>query len=309
MTDEGDLKDYLGVRIERKGNKVVLTQPRMIQRILAMTGLPVNDTKAKVKTFDTPADSNKILQRDSNGKPRKHAWNYRAAVGALSYLQSMSRPDLTYCTHQAARFSNEQKLSHEEHVKRIVRYLWLTKDKGLEFEPDVSKGFECHVDADWAGNWHKDFSDDPSTALSRTGFVISYAGCPIIWKSCMQGLVALSTCESEYIALSTALREVIALMNLLKELKSHNIPVPFSTPKVKCRVFEDNAGCIELATNHKARPRTKHLSVRLHHFRDHVKRGDIVIEHVSTTMQVADIMTKPLARDPFRKLRKMLMGW
>ena len=51
------------------------------------------------------------------------------------------------------------------------------------------------------------------------GFVIMYAGCPIIWKISMQKLVALSTTEAEYIALSSALREVIAIINLLEELK------------------------------------------------------------------------------------------
>jgi hypothetical protein len=44
---------------------------------------------------------------------------------------------------------------------------------------------------------------------SRTGYVITYSNCPVIWASKLQTQVALSTTESEYIALSTALREVI----------------------------------------------------------------------------------------------------
>jgi len=86
----------------------------------------------------------------------------------------------------------------------------------------------------------------------------------------MQTLIALSTTEAELIALSTALHEVIHLMNLLKELAERGIPVPFTTPKIKCRVFEDNAACIEVAKEPKLRPRTKHMAVQLFHFRDHV---------------------------------------
>ena len=76
-----------------------------------------------------------------------------------------------------------------------------------------------------------------------------------------------------------------------------------------CKVFEDNKSCIEIATNHKTRPRTKHLSVRLHHFRSFVQARLINIVHVSTHEQVADIFTKPLPRDQFRYLRDILMGW
>jgi hypothetical protein len=125
----------------------------------------------------------------------------------------------------------------------------------------------------------------------------------------MQSLISLSTTEAEYIALSSALREVIAVMNLMNELKSRNFSVRSSVPKVICRVFEDNKSCIEIATNHRTRPRTKHLSVRLHHFRSNVLNKTISIEHISTKDQVADMFTKPLAHVQFHKLRSRLMHW
>ena len=145
--------------------------------------------------------------------------------------------------------------------------------------------------------------------MSQTGSVITYAGCPILWASKMQQLIALSTTEAEFIAMSTALREVISMMNLLTELKNRGIPIPFSKPKVRCKVFEDNAGAIVIAKEPKMRPRTKHLAVRLHHFRDHIKREDITVEHISTKEEIADMFTKPLLRDQFKKLREKLLGW
>ena len=85
-----------------------------------------------------------------------------------------------------------------------------------------------NVDADWAGNWLKTRPNDKTGALSCTGYIITYANCPIVWGSKMQSLVALSTTEAELIAMSTALREVIHLQNLLLELHGCNFPIPFT---------------------------------------------------------------------------------
>ena len=153
----------------------------------------------------------------------------------------MTRPDLAYAVHQCARFCNNPKLLHEQGLKRICRYLYLTRDQGLIFQPNLKDGFKCYVDADWAGNWLKTRPNDKTGALSRTGYIITYANCPIVWGSKMQSLVALSTTEAELIAMSTALREVIHLQNLLLELCGCNFPIPFTKPQVVCRTFEDNA--------------------------------------------------------------------
>ena len=96
---------------------------------------------------------------------------------------------------------------------------------------------------------------------------------------------------------------------MLEELKARNFPIHQATPKVKCKVFEDNGSCIEIATNHKTRPGTKHLSARLHHFRSHTLNKTITVEHVSTKHQLADVFTKALPRDQYMCLRNQIMGW
>jgi hypothetical protein len=94
----------------------------------------------------------------------------------------------------------------------------------------------------------KDIAEhDASTAQSRTGFVILFAGCPLIWGSRLQTEIALSTTEAEYIALSTVLRETIPFINLLQELKDMNFIDNYATPKILCKAFEDNSGALELA--------------------------------------------------------------
>jgi hypothetical protein len=222
----------------------------------------------------------------------------------------MVRPDATMPVQQCACFCNNPQQQHEEAVKRICRYLLKTKHQGLILKPDKSRGLECHVDADWAGLWQDRLSNDPLSSHSRTGYVITYAGYPIVWASKLQPLIALSSTAAEYIALSTSLREVITIMNLLNEFKDKGFPVHSSTPKVVCRVFEDNKSCIEIATTHRTRPKEpKQLSVRLHHFRSHIVMKTITIEHISTKEQLTDMFTKPLPLAQFRKLRNRLMSW
>ena len=71
-------------------------------------------------------------------------------------------------------------LSHERAVKRIGRYLLGSKDRGILFNVSKSHGLECYVDADFAGAWDKENHDDPDYVLSRTGFVVFYAGYPLV---------------------------------------------------------------------------------------------------------------------------------
>ena len=151
-----------------------------------------------------------MLQRDEGGKPFDEIWSYPSIIGKLNFLEKSSRLDLAYSVHQCARFSSAPKASHAKAVNHIVRYLIGTKDKGLIMKPQ-DKSLEVYVDADFAGNWDINCTHDPSTAKSCTGYIITYASCPLIWASKLQTEYALSTTESEYYALSTALREAIPL--------------------------------------------------------------------------------------------------
>ena len=142
----------------------------------------------------------------------KANWEYINVIGMLGYLQGTTHPDISMKVHQCARFNIDPKLSHERAVTRIGRYLLDTKDKGLIFKPDFSKGLECFVDADFAGGWK-----DSDHSLPETVDIMN-AGCPIYWCSKLQTEIALSKTESEYIGLSSAMREVIPLKNLMQEV-------------------------------------------------------------------------------------------
>ena len=133
--------------------------------------------------------------------------------------------------------------------------------------------------------------------------------CPILWKSKLQTEVALLSTESEYCGASYALRDAIPIMNILTELKENGFDVKFTNPNVRCKVFEDNSGALEMLQIDKYHPQTKHLNVKLHHFRSYVDDKTITIHKVDTSEQAADFLTKPLPVEPFERCRKYTMGW
>ena len=303
FTNDGDLEKYLGVDLKRHRNgSIEMTQSHLIARFLELIG--VND---KVNPRPTPAVK-PLLFKDLAGIARKHVWNYRQAIGMLNYLAGTTRPDIAMAVHQAAQFCIDPKLSHERAVYRIGKYLRGTRDKGIIIRPDHDKGLECFVDADFAGGWNIADAEDVSSVYSRTGYVITYAGCPLHWISKLQSEMALSTTESEYIDLSQAMRDVVPLIDLLEKI---NLIIPLYNPKAKvhCKVWEDNEGCISLATQQKFSPRTKHIAVKSQHFREKVSNGTVSIHSIETKEQTADKFTKPLDESLFRYLRKKLSGW
>ena len=151
-------------------------------------------------------------------------------------------------------------------------------------------------------------AEDAVNMSSRTGYVIQFMGCPILWVSKLQTEISLSRTEAEYIALSQAMRDVIPLMTIIEEL-SEVLKIKKEKPKIFCTVFEDNNGALELAKTPRMRPRTKHISLKFHHFRQQVKDGKIKIEAIDTKVQIADIFTKPLPRLQLESLRKIFLGW
>ena len=151
ITLEGDLADFLGVKIERKSPKeIIFTQPHLIDDILNDLGLRhAKDGK------ETPAASSRILMRNDSGIDHDKSFHYRSVIGKMNYIEKATRPDISFATHQCARFAADPKKSHAWAVQWIGRYLLHSKRKGIQFRVDITCGLEVFVDASFAGNWDK----------------------------------------------------------------------------------------------------------------------------------------------------------
>jgi Reverse transcriptase (RNA-dependent DNA polymerase). len=319
LRDEGEVGDFLGIRIQKQHNgQFTLTQTGLIDKILLTTNMTDCNPVA------TPT-SKEALGSDRDGDQFDEKWKYSAVVGMLLYLSSNTRPDITFAVHQCARYSHNPKVSHGKAIKRIVRYLQGTKDnKGMLLSPTDDYRVNCFVDTDFAGLWGVEYDQDPVSVKSRTGYLLMFMGCPLLWASKLQTQIALSMMEAEYIALSTAMRELIAVREVMKELRLNVFKITdslsksptysmmaktFVAPVQPSDVFEDNEACLKFATLPRMSPRTKHIAIPYHFFRSKVASLEIQIHPIDTTNQLADQFTKGLKEDDFVRCRKCILGW
>jgi hypothetical protein len=184
---------------------------------------------------------------------------------------------------------------HEEHmvaVKRVLRYVAGTRTHGLYYtrREEGRARLTGFSDADMAG--------DVNTRKSTTGIVFFLGGNIITWQSSKQKVVALSSCEAEYIAAATAACQGVWLARLVTDMAG----VEPGVPELKV----DNQSAIALSKNPVHYDRSKHIDTRFHYIRECIDENRIVLGHVSTEEQLADILTKALGRVRFLELRELI---
>ena len=229
-----------------------------------MAGLEDGNAKS------TPAEKNPLGPGDDEPF-HSESWSYASMIGCLNYLANNSRPDIQFAVHQCARYTHSPKRSHSAAVKRIVRYLIGTRTKGLILSPTKEITLDMYADADFAGMWNSDAAEqDPVRVRSRSGHVILLGNCPLLWASKLQTEIACSTMEAEFIVLSSAMRDLIPVRQILQAIGS--ILKLFVPPdaQLKSTIFEDNMGCLQLATVPKMTPRSKHIAVKYFWFHSKV---------------------------------------
>ena len=67
-------------------------------------------------------------------------------------------------------------------------------------------------------------------------------------------------------------------------------------------IWCDNESAVALAQNPVYHSRTKHVELDLHFIRDKVLNHEVVIQHVSSRDQIADLLIKPLSFDTFSRV-------
>ena len=134
---------------------------------------------------------------------------------------------------------------------------------GIYIHPRKSNG-NVWEDANLRGDWFEEEAKENSdTARYHLGFVVSYLGCPVMWRFQLQTEIFLSSIDSEYIALSQALRNIINIIYILKEMKAPGYNVGTVSPTVLCNLFEDNSRALKLARAPGMRPRIKNINVNI----------------------------------------------
>ena len=73
------------------------------------------------------------------------------------------------------------------------------------------------------------------------------------------------------------------------------------------QVFADNQGAIKVANNPYQQGRTKHIDIRMHYIREKVEEKVITLKYLKTDEMIADMLTKNLGKNKFRRFRNELL--
>ncbi|KAG9442193.1 hypothetical protein H6P81_018047 [Aristolochia fimbriata] len=145
------------------------------------------------------------------------------------------------------------------------------------------------MDAIWVGD-----VDDRKSTLGGC----FYLGTNLVsWYSEKQNSISLSTAEAEYIAAGSFCAQLIWMKQMLSDYGVNNNAMT---------VYCDNTTAINISKNPVQHSRTKHIDIRHHFIRELVEEGQMLIDHVSTENQLADIFTKSLDTKRFEFLRGAL---
>ncbi|KAJ9561632.1 hypothetical protein OSB04_006792 [Centaurea solstitialis] len=219
----------------------------------------------------------------SEDQDRMKSVPYASAIGSIMYAMLCTRPDVAYSVSVTSRYQQNPGEPHWVAVKNILKYLRRTKEMFLVFG-----GSEDEISV--TGYSDASFQTDRDDFRSQSGYVFTLNGGAISWKSSKQDTIADSTTEAEYIAACDAAKEAVWLRNFLSDLR---VVASISRP---IDIFCDNSGAVAQAKEPREHHKSRHVLRKYHLIREIIGRGDVRICKIPTEDNVADPLTKPLAR-------------
>jgi hypothetical protein len=297
IKDLGDCEWILNMKIvrDRVNNTITLSQQAYIQQVLSTHNYAPETTR----TVDNPCDITSTTVVDTSALLNSHEHNiFRSIIGSLSYAANMTRIDIAYATSYLSRKVAAPTQHHLQSAKRILRYLAGTSHYCMIFKSHINTNIQTqqstllqsHAIVAYTDASH---ANELTDRKSTTGTLIKYLGNTICWQSKKQPVVALSSTEAEYYALSQTVCEALWVQQWVKAVHSVNQPI---------LVLCDNQSAIHLSAHDAIHQRSKHIDIRYHFMRDHIKQQTIVVKWVSTVQQEADILTKCMITKQFQQL-------
>ena len=294
MKDLGKTKFCLGLQIEHLPTGILVHQSTYTEKVLKhfyMDKAHSLSTPMVVRSLDVNKDP--YRPQEDGEEPLGPEFPYLSAIGALMYLANCTRPDIAFSVNLLARYSAAPTRRHWNGIKHILRYLRGTTDMGLFYSKGSKEKLIDYVDAGYLS--------DPHKARSQTGYVFTYGETAISWRSVKQTLTATSSNHSEILAIHEASRECIWLRSMIQLIRERSgLSSIKDSPTI---LYEDNAACItQIKGGYIKGDRTKHISPKFFYTHDLQKSGDIDVQQIRSSDNLADLFTKALPTSTFKKL-------
>uniref|UniRef100_A0A6N2K712 Integrase catalytic domain-containing protein n=1 Tax=Salix viminalis TaxID=40686 RepID=A0A6N2K712_SALVM len=281
MKDMGEASYVIGIEIirDRSQGLLSLSQKGYIDKVLKRYGM---DKCSIGKAPIQKGDQFSKMQCPKNELERKEMERipYALVVGSLNYVQTCTRPDISFAVGMLGRYQSNPGMDHWKAAKKVLRYLQGTKEYVLTYRRSDNIEIVGYSDSDYAGC--------VDTRKSTFGYLFLLAGGAVSWKCGKQSVIATSTMEAEFVACFEATVQALWLRNLISGL---GIVDSIAKP---LRIYCDNSAAVFFSKNDKYSKGAKHMEIKYLSVKEEVQKRRVTFEHIRTNMMLADPLTKGL---------------
>jgi len=191
-----------------------------------------------------------------------------------------TRPDIAFVVEKLSRYASNPSKFHCHAIRQVLKYLKKTQDYGISYScyPSV---IERYLDASWITN-KEDYT-------SKLGWVYLLGGGVVSWASKKQTCITDSTMAAEFVAVAS--KEEECLRNLLLEVPLW--PKPISPLSMHC----DSKSTLSKVYSHVYNGKSRHIGLRHAYVHQLIIDGVVTVDFVQSNENLADPLTKGLARD------------
>jgi len=285
----GDIHDYLAMRFDvSKPGEVFVSMKQYTLDILKESDVQGSaETPAAGNLFELD-ELSPLLSDPEREKLHR-------TVAQCLFMATRTRPDIALPIMFLTSRVRNPTVQDQRKLERVLRYLQGTTELGIYLGIDDDNGefrVICYADASYGVH---------PGGKSHSGILISHGRGPITAKSLKQKIVCRSSTEAELVALSDATSLAAYELAFFESLGMSFKPV---------KMHQDNTSTIRLAKNGRSMSdRTKHIKLRYFFVKQYIDTGEFEVVYCPTDLQVADILTKPLQGETFKRLRKQLLGY
>ncbi len=287
IKDLGSIKSILKLQIiQVNPHVIIINQKNYVEKLAKQYNL----------THVTPTYNPEIknfIEGSSNLLNKTDITRFQSLTGALNYIATKTRPDISFSVNQLSRQLVKPTELHWKGAIKILKYLITTASLGLVLQKQ-NKGkslFSLEVYADAA---HGNQPDSKSTL----GYLSFFNGNLISWNTMKAKVVSISTMESELYAIMEGLMELIFFKKLIFELTKSN---------VESTLYTDSTSAKALIISEQYHARAKHLKIKMHYIRDQLNKKVFEIKWIDTARMLADLNTKFIGTNQFKILRDQIL--
>lgn len=275
-----------------------------------------------LREYNTPALANDHPELDkSDFLDEGYIRKYQQLVGIGNWLVTITRYDIAFSIASLSRFSSAPREGHLKRLYRVFGYVKRFPDISIVMDPtplDIEvpefRWQEDHlleypnadnnivaenddlVPDDWPQSdgtvvditifCDADHGHDKVTGKSITGLFVFLGSAPTSWSSRRQTSVSTSTYGAELMALKSAVEEERATRTFLRLL---------GVSLGRTMILGDNMGVLQ-STLPGSELKKKNYLLAYHFIRERLASGELVLGHVPSAANIADILTKVLGR-------------